>query len=47
MLKLTNPFLEEVMERQKTDEKLLKYRTLIEQGKEMDIKIDENGVMRC
>ncbi|MCI30556.1 hypothetical protein A2U01_0051765, partial [Trifolium medium] len=47
MLKLTNPFLEEVMEKQKTDTKLLKYKTLIENGKEMDIKIDENGVMRC
>ncbi|MCI48326.1 hypothetical protein A2U01_0069569, partial [Trifolium medium] len=40
MLKLTNPFLEEVMEKQKTDAKLLKYKALIEQGKEMDIKID-------
>ncbi|MCI91363.1 hypothetical protein A2U01_0112657, partial [Trifolium medium] len=29
------------------DEKLLKYKALIEQGKEMDIMIDENGVMRC
>ncbi|MCI77914.1 hypothetical protein A2U01_0099184, partial [Trifolium medium] len=29
------------------DEKLLRYKTLIEKGKEMDIKIDENGVMRC
>ncbi|MCI30955.1 hypothetical protein A2U01_0052166, partial [Trifolium medium] len=47
MLKLTNPFLEEVMEKQKTDTRLLKYKTLIEKGKEMDIKIDENGVMRC
>ncbi|MCI44919.1 hypothetical protein A2U01_0066158, partial [Trifolium medium] len=47
MLKLTNPFLEEVMERQKMDEKLLKYKALIERGKELDIKIDENEVMRC
>ncbi|MCI68064.1 hypothetical protein A2U01_0089323, partial [Trifolium medium] len=47
MLKLTNPFLEEVMEKQRTDAKLLKYKALIEQGKELDIKIDENGVMRC
>ncbi|MCI57270.1 hypothetical protein A2U01_0078521, partial [Trifolium medium] len=47
MLKLTNPFLEEVMEKQKMDEELLKYKALIEKGKEMDIKIDENGVMRC
>ncbi|MCI40363.1 polynucleotidyl transferase ribonuclease H fold, partial [Trifolium medium] len=47
MLKLTNPFLEEIVEKQKMDEKLLKYKTLIEKGKELDIKIDENGVMRC
>ncbi|MCI77205.1 hypothetical protein A2U01_0098475, partial [Trifolium medium] len=47
MLKLTNPFLEEVMDKQKLDEKLLRYKALIEKGKEMDIKIDENGVMRC
>ncbi|MCI70942.1 hypothetical protein A2U01_0092205, partial [Trifolium medium] len=47
MLKLTNPFLEEVMEKQKTDTRLLKYKTLIKKGKELDINIDENGVMRC
>ncbi|MCI69537.1 hypothetical protein A2U01_0090799, partial [Trifolium medium] len=47
MLKLTYPFLEEVMEKQKTDAKLFEYKTLIKNGKEMDIKIDENGVMRC
>ncbi|MCI44626.1 hypothetical protein A2U01_0065865, partial [Trifolium medium] len=47
MLKLTNTFLEEVMEKQKLDEKLLKYKALIEKGKKLDIKIDENGVMRC
>ncbi|MCI51562.1 polynucleotidyl transferase ribonuclease H fold, partial [Trifolium medium] len=47
MLRLTNPFLEEVVEKQKMDEKLLKYKALIEKGKETDIKIDENGVMRC
>ncbi|MCI49517.1 hypothetical protein A2U01_0070761, partial [Trifolium medium] len=47
MLKLTNLFLEEVMEKQKMDEKLLKYKALIEKGKELDIKIDENEVMRC
>ncbi|MCH94689.1 hypothetical protein A2U01_0015653 [Trifolium medium] len=29
------------------DVKLLEYKTLIEQGREMDFKIDENGVMRC
>ncbi|MCI27507.1 hypothetical protein A2U01_0048706, partial [Trifolium medium] len=47
MLKLTNPFLEEVKEKQKTDAKLLKYKALIEKGKEIDFKIDEGGVMRC
>ncbi|MCI55205.1 hypothetical protein A2U01_0076455, partial [Trifolium medium] len=44
MLKLTNPFLEEIVEKQKTNERLLKYKALVEKGKEMDIKIDENGV---
>ncbi|MCI36538.1 hypothetical protein A2U01_0057761 [Trifolium medium] len=47
MLRLTNPFLEEVVEKQKTDTRLLKYKSLIEKGKELDIKIDDNGVMRC
>ncbi|MCI48512.1 hypothetical protein A2U01_0069755, partial [Trifolium medium] len=47
MLRLTNDFLEEVIERQKTDARLLKFKTLIEQGKELGIKIDEHGVMRC
>ncbi|MCI63207.1 hypothetical protein A2U01_0084464 [Trifolium medium] len=44
---MTNPFLEEVKEKQKTDEKLLRYKALIEKGKELDFKINENGVMRC
>ncbi|MCI58802.1 hypothetical protein A2U01_0080057, partial [Trifolium medium] len=47
MLRLTNDFLEEVVEKQKTDARLVKFRTLIEQGKRVDIKIDVNGVMRC
>ncbi|MCI57623.1 hypothetical protein A2U01_0078874, partial [Trifolium medium] len=42
MLKLTNDFLEEVVEKQKTDARLLMYKTLIEQGKKVDIEIDEN-----
>ncbi|MCI71981.1 hypothetical protein A2U01_0093244, partial [Trifolium medium] len=46
MLKLTNDFLEEVVEKQKTDAKLLRYKTLIEQGKKIDVEIDVNGVMR-
>ncbi|MCI78998.1 hypothetical protein A2U01_0100269, partial [Trifolium medium] len=43
MLKLTNDFLEEVVEKQKTDARLMKYKTLIEQGKKVDIEIDVNG----
>ncbi|MCI54264.1 hypothetical protein A2U01_0075513, partial [Trifolium medium] len=44
MLRLTNDFLEEVVEKQKTDTRLLQFKTLIEQGKKLDIEIDENGV---
>ncbi|MCI63853.1 hypothetical protein A2U01_0085110, partial [Trifolium medium] len=47
MLRLTNDFLEEVVEKQKTDARLIKFKTLIDQGKKLDIDIDENGVMRC
>ncbi|MCI48565.1 hypothetical protein A2U01_0069808, partial [Trifolium medium] len=47
MLRLTNDFLEEVVEKQKTDERLLKLKTFIEQGKKLDIEIDVIGVMRC
>ncbi|MCI59371.1 hypothetical protein A2U01_0080626, partial [Trifolium medium] len=47
MLRLTNDFLEEVVERQKDDARLSKYKALIEQGKNVDIEIDEHGVMRC
>ncbi|MCI76157.1 hypothetical protein A2U01_0097426, partial [Trifolium medium] len=46
MLKLTNDFLEEIVEKQKTDARLIKYKTLIEQGKKVDIEIDVNGVMK-
>ncbi|MCI52710.1 hypothetical protein A2U01_0073956, partial [Trifolium medium] len=46
MLRLTNDFLEEVVEKQKTDARLMKFKTLIEQGKKVDIEIDVNGVMR-
>ncbi|MCI82800.1 hypothetical protein A2U01_0104074, partial [Trifolium medium] len=42
----TNDFQEEVVEKQKTDAKLLKYKALIEQGKKVDIEVDINGVMR-
>ncbi|MCI25243.1 polynucleotidyl transferase ribonuclease H fold, partial [Trifolium medium] len=47
MLRLTNDFLEEVVEKQKTDARLLKFKTLIEQGKKVDVDIDVNGVIRC
>ncbi|MCI64321.1 hypothetical protein A2U01_0085579, partial [Trifolium medium] len=47
MLRLTNDFLEEVVEKQMTDTRLLNYKALVEKGKELDIKIDENGLMRC
>ncbi|MCI57360.1 hypothetical protein A2U01_0078611, partial [Trifolium medium] len=47
MLKLTNDFLGEVVEKQKTDARLLKYKTLIEQGKKVDVEVDDHGVMRC
>ncbi|MCI55489.1 polynucleotidyl transferase ribonuclease H fold, partial [Trifolium medium] len=47
MSRLTNDFLEEVVEKQKTDTRLIKYKALIEQGKKLDIEIDDHGVMRC
>ncbi|MCI35269.1 hypothetical protein A2U01_0056490, partial [Trifolium medium] len=47
MLRLTNHFLEEVVEKLRTDARLMKYKALIEKGKELDIKIDGNRVMRC
>ncbi|MCI62184.1 hypothetical protein A2U01_0083441, partial [Trifolium medium] len=43
MLRLTSDFLEEVVVKQKTDVRLLKYKALIEQGKKLDIEIDVNG----
>ncbi|CAJ2679171.1 unnamed protein product [Trifolium pratense] len=47
MLKLTNPFLENIKECQKTDKKLMeKLALVVEEGKEANFKIDENGVMR-
>ncbi|MCI53589.1 hypothetical protein A2U01_0074836, partial [Trifolium medium] len=46
MLKLTNPFLEDIKERQKSDRKLMEKFVLINEGKETNIKVDENGVMR-
>ncbi|MCI28100.1 polynucleotidyl transferase ribonuclease H fold, partial [Trifolium medium] len=46
MLKLTNPFLEEVKECQKRDKKLMEKLELIGEGKEVDFGVDENGVLR-
>ncbi|MCI43033.1 hypothetical protein A2U01_0064270, partial [Trifolium medium] len=46
MLKLTNPFLEEVKECQKRDRKLIEKLALINEGKEVDFGVDENGVIR-
>ncbi|MCI69941.1 hypothetical protein A2U01_0091204, partial [Trifolium medium] len=43
MLRLTSDFLEEVVGKQKTDARLLKYKALIEQGKKVDIEIDDHG----
>ncbi|MCI89362.1 hypothetical protein A2U01_0110650, partial [Trifolium medium] len=46
MLKLTNPFLEEVRECQKRDKKLMEKLVLIGERKEIDFGVDENGVIR-
>ncbi|MCI55023.1 hypothetical protein A2U01_0076273, partial [Trifolium medium] len=46
MLKLTNPFLENIKECQKTGRKLMEKLVLINEGKETSIKVDESGVMR-
>ncbi|MCI79045.1 hypothetical protein A2U01_0100316, partial [Trifolium medium] len=45
MLKLTNPFLEEVKECQKRDQRLIEKLVLINEGKETDFGVDGNGVM--
>ncbi|MCI77448.1 hypothetical protein A2U01_0098718, partial [Trifolium medium] len=46
MLKMTNPFLEDIRERQKLDQRLMEKMLLINEGKDTNIKIDESGVMR-
>ncbi|MCI11571.1 putative reverse transcriptase, partial [Trifolium medium] len=46
MLKLTNPFLEEIKRCQKTDRKLMEKLVLINEGKRIDFEIDENEVIR-
>ncbi|MCI93432.1 hypothetical protein A2U01_0114730, partial [Trifolium medium] len=45
MLKLTNPFLKEVKECQKRDQKLMEKLVFIKEGKEVDFGVDENGVV--
>ncbi|MCI93014.1 hypothetical protein A2U01_0114312, partial [Trifolium medium] len=45
MLKLMNPFLEEVKECQKRDQKLTEKLVLIKEGKEIDFGVDESGVV--
>ncbi|MCI78794.1 hypothetical protein A2U01_0100065, partial [Trifolium medium] len=46
MLKLTTPFLEEVKDCQKRDKKLMEKSVLIGEGKEVDFRVDENGVIK-
>ncbi|MCI44842.1 hypothetical protein A2U01_0066081, partial [Trifolium medium] len=46
MLKLTNPFLEEIKECHKRDQKLMEKLALINEGKEVDFGVDGNGVVR-
>ncbi|MCI74566.1 putative DNA/RNA polymerase superfamily protein, partial [Trifolium medium] len=45
-LKLTNPFLEEIKECQKRDKKLREKLVLVNEGKEVDFRVDENGVVK-
>ncbi|MCI35672.1 hypothetical protein A2U01_0056893, partial [Trifolium medium] len=45
MLKLTNSFLEEIKGCQKTDKKLMEKLVLINEGKETDFGVDENGII--
>jgi hypothetical protein len=46
MLTLTNPFLEGIKEGQKVDVKLAEKLVLINEGKDTDFKVDENGIMK-
>ncbi|MCI49511.1 hypothetical protein A2U01_0070755, partial [Trifolium medium] len=46
MLRLTNPFLEEIKECQKREQKLIEKLVLIKEGKGTDFGVDENGVVR-
>ncbi|MCI59586.1 hypothetical protein A2U01_0080841, partial [Trifolium medium] len=44
MSKFTNPFLEEIKECQKRDQKLIEKVVHVNEGKEVDFGVDENGV---
>jgi len=46
MLKLTNTILEEIKESQKVDLELVDCLVLVNQGKENNFRMDENGVMK-
>lgn len=46
MLKLTNSVLGDIREGHKSDLGLIDQLVLIDQGKKVDFRIDENGVMR-
>ena len=46
MLKLTNQVFKEIKEGRKTDLELVDYLTLINQGREVDFKIEENVIMK-
>jgi hypothetical protein len=46
MLKVTNNVLEEIKEGQRTDPELVKQLELINQGRGVDFKVDEDGIMR-
>jgi len=45
-LKLTSNILEEIKEGQKVNLELVDRLVLINQGKEKDFRVDENGVMK-
>jgi hypothetical protein len=46
MLKVTNNVLEEIKEGQRTDPELVKQQELINQGRGVDFKVNEDGIMR-
>ncbi|MCI58651.1 putative DNA/RNA polymerase superfamily protein, partial [Trifolium medium] len=46
MLKLPNPFLEEIKECQKKDKKMMEKLVLINEGNEVDFGVDGNEIIR-